>query len=465
MPSHKEICDACTLGGSFPVRGEGLSRRHLFRVAGTAIVGSYFADVLRPPRLEAAAAPALQGTARNCIFIFMAGAPSHSDTWDLKEGAWTPAAFAPTSFGGVRFAQGLMPKIAEQLDKLVFVRPALSWAAVHGLAQTWAQKSRNPTGVLGDVSPHIGSVVSLEAQARRKPGDILPGFVGLGTSSMIGSGYMSSRYAPLVVPSVSTAGLQSVKPPNAAVFAERYSLLQTLDTDRAPGSPYGDVPADMADFYTQAKALADSPTINATFSYTPADYARYGSTQFGGTAIIAKQVLAANQGTRFVQLTVGGWDNHANIYAANGGLFNQMRFFDPAVGTLIADLSATPGAAPGKTLLDETLVVMIGEFGRTVGPVNAQGGRDHFQRMSVAFAGGGVRGGRAIGATDATANKVVDYGWRGNRDIRIEDLTSTIYSALGIDYTTVLHNDPIGRGYEYVPFAKDGVYFPVSEVF
>jgi hypothetical protein len=465
MPSHKETCDACTLGGSCPVHGEGLSRRRLFRIAGTAIVGSYFADVLNPPQLEAASAPALKGTARNCIFIFMAGAPSHSDTWDLKEGAWTPAEFAPTSFGELRFAQGLMPKIAAQLDKLVFVRSVLSWAAVHGLAQTWVQKSRNPTGVLGDVSPHIGSVVSLESQAQRQPGDILPGFVGLGTSSMIGSGYMSSRYAPLVVPSVSTAGLPSVKPANPAVFAERYAFLQTLDADRAAGAPYGDIPADMADFYTQAKALADSPTINTIFGYAAADYARYGSTPFGGTALIAKQILAANQGTRFVQLTVGGWDNHANIYAAGGGLFNRMAFFDPAVGALLADLASTPGAAAGKTLLDETLVVMIGEFGRTVGPVNAQGGRDHFQRMSVAFAGGGVRGGRAVGVTDATANKVVDYGWSGNRDIRIEDLTTTIYSALGIDYTTVLHNDPLGRGYEYVPFAKDGVYFPVNEVF
>ena len=298
-----------------------------------------------------------------------------------------------------------MPKIAAQLDKFVFVRSVFSWAAVHGLAQTWAQKSRNPTGVLGDLSPHIGSVVSLESQAQRKPGDILPGFVGLGTSSMIGSGYMSSRYAPLVVPSVSTAGLPSVKPANPAVFAERYALLQTLDTDRAPGAPYGDVPADMADFYTQAKSLADSPTINTVFGYTTADYARYGSTQFGGTAIIAKQILASNQGTRFVQLTTGGWDNHANIYAANGGLFSQMKFFDPAVGTLIADLASTPGAASGKSLLDETLVVMIGEFGRTVGPVNAQGGRDHYQRMSVAFAGGGVRGGRAVGVTDASPTR------------------------------------------------------------
>jgi hypothetical protein len=85
--------------------------------------------------------------------------------------------------------------------------------------------------------------------------------------------------------------------------------------------------------------------------------------------------------------------------------------------------------------------------------------------MSVALAGGGVAGGRAIGATDATANKVVDFGWSAGRDVRIEDLTCTLYSALGIDYTTVRHDDPIGRGYEYVPFAKDGVYQPVNEVF
>ena len=98
-------------------------------------------------------------------------------------------------------------------------------------------------------------------------------------------------------------------------------------------------------------------------------------------------------------------------------------------------------------------------------PPNGQGGRDHFLRTGFALAGGGVAGGKAIGVTDATANQVVDFGWSANRDIRIEDLTCTIYSALGIDYTTVRHDDPIGRGYEYVPFAKDGVYRPVDEVF
>jgi uncharacterized protein (DUF1501 family) len=96
--------------------------------------------------------------------------------------------------------------------------------------------------------------------------------------------------------------------------------------------------------------------------------------------------------------------------------------------------------------------------------LNGQGGRDHFLRMSVVFAGGGTRGGRVIGETNATGSDVVNYGWSQNRDIRPEDVTCTIYSALGIDYTTVRHDDPLNRGFEYVPFAKDGVYKPVEEL-
>jgi uncharacterized protein (DUF1501 family) len=123
-----------------------------------------------------------------------------------------------------------------------------------------------------------------------------------------------------------------------------------------------------------------------------------------------------------------------------------------------------PGSVAGKTLLDETLVVIVSEFGRTVGALNGQGGRDHNLRMSTVWAGGGVRGGRVIGSTDATGNNVADYGWSGNRDVRPEDVTCSVYSALGIDYTTVRHDDPLGRGFEYVPFAKDGTYQPVGEL-
>ena len=124
-----------------------------------------------------------------------------------------------------------------------------------------------------------------------------------------------------------------------------------------------------------------------------------------------------------------------------------------------------PGAAAGKTLLDETLVVVMAEFGRTVGALNNQNGRDHNLRMSSVWAGGGIRGGQVIGKTDATGNAVAEYGWSANRDVRPEDVTCTIYSALGIDYTTVRADDPLGRGFEYVPFAKDGTYKPVDEMF
>ena len=141
-----------------------------------------------------------------------------------------------------------------------------------------------------------------------------------------------------------------------------------------------------------------------------------------------------------------------------------MKVFDPAYSALLTDLAILNGATPGKSLLDETLIVVLGEFGRTVGTISAQGGRDHFLRMSVVFAGGGVQGGKAIGATDS-AGVATQYGWSADRDVRPEDVTSTIYSALGIDYTTVRHDDPLNRGFEYVPFAKDGTYKPVTELF
>ncbi|MGI8989625.1 MAG: hypothetical protein ACR2I2_08585 [Bryobacteraceae bacterium] len=87
------------------------------------------------------------------------------DTFDLKEGPWLPASFNPTSYGDLRFPQGLMPKLAGQIGSLAFVRSARSWAAVHGLSQTWYQIGRNPISALAKIAPHIGSVVSIEKRA------------------------------------------------------------------------------------------------------------------------------------------------------------------------------------------------------------------------------------------------------------------------------------------------------------
>ena len=464
--TKKSDCE-CQRGGSFPIYGEGFSRRQFLRVAGTGLVASYFTDVVSPSLLYGATSTnvALKNTARNCILIFLSGAPSHVDTWDLKEvSGVTPAALAPTSYGEVRWPQGLLPKTADHLNKLAIVRCGLSWAAVHGLAQTWAQIARNPGGATGRIAPHIGAVVALEAQQKRGVNDILPGFVAL-NGVQAGAGYFPARYAPFGVQANQNGVAALTHPDGAARLSDRWNLMQATDIDRKSGG-LGRTATDMGSFYDQAKVLIDSPDAARIFSFTAAERTRYGSTNFGDSLIVARNLVGANRGTRFVQVTMGGWDHHANIYAAQGNSLLTLGVqFDNGFGGLLTDLAATPGVEAGKTLLDETLVVVLAEFGRTVGPLNAQAGRDHFLRMSVVFAGGGMKGGKVIGKTDAVGRDVLEYGWSGNRDVRTEDITSTMYSALGIDYTTIRRDDPLNRGFEYVPFAKDGTYIPINELF
>ena len=463
LPKSTIECPDCSKASGFAL-GEGFSRRRFLRVAGTGLVASYFAEVFSPRLLQArTVAPnvSLRATAKNCIFIFLAGAPSNIDMWDLKEGPWTPADFAPTDFGGgtLRFPQGLLPKTAEHLDKMSFVRSGLSWAAVHPLGQVWAQISRNPTGATGAIAPHIGAVVSLESQVNRGANDVLPGFIALNSNGIPSSGYLAATYAPFPV-TPSASGLSTISHPDgAARFTDRWNLLHQLDAARTNGG-LGKKTLDMNDFYGQSKALMDTPNINAVFSFTSDEHTRYGATTFGDALLIARNLVNARRGTRFVQVTLGGWDHHSNIYAKDGNasLYAQCAQFDPAYGALINDLQS-------MSILDQTLVLIVAEFGRTVGPLNNQQGRDHNLRMTTVWAGGGIRGGQVIGKTDASGDKVVDYGWSQNRDVRPEDVTCTMYSALGIDYTTVRHDDPLNRGFEYVPFAKDGVYRPVEELF
>jgi Protein of unknown function (DUF1501) len=469
LPKSTIECPTCSKA-SGPALGPGFSRRRFLKIAGTGVVASYFADVFSPSLLQAkTVAPNvyLRQSAKNAIFIFLNGAPSNVDMWDLKEGAWTPAAFAPTDFNGgnIRFPQGLLPETSKHLDKLSFVRSGLSWAAVHQLGVDWAQISRNPSGATGSISPHIGAVVSLEGQISRTPADVLPGFIALNSNGIPGSGYLAAEYAPFLVQANQNGLATLAHPDGAARFSDRWNLLRSLDGNRSSGA-LGKTTLDADAFYGQSKALMDAPGINQLFTFSAEERTRYGSNGFGDSLIVARNLVAARRGTRFVQATLGGWDHHNNIYAAQGNsLLTLSRTFDTAFGALMTDLRALPGSVAGKTLLDETIVFITSEFGRTVGALNNQQGRDHALRMSYVWAGGGIRGGQVIGKTDATGKDVVDFGWSGNRDVRPEDATCTLYSALGIDYTTMRMDDPLGRGFEYVPFAKDGTYKPIDELF
>jgi hypothetical protein len=133
--------------------------------------------------------------------------------------------------------------------------------------------------------------------------------------------------------------------------------------------------------------------------------------------------------------------------------------FDQGLANLISDLRVSGD-------LDSTLIVAMGEFGRTPGPLNPSNGRDHYPSVqSMLLVGGGVRGGQAIGVTDSTGAFIVDPGWSGQRPIFIEDIAATIYSALGINWTKAIENNPMGRTYYYIPGADTGTFGPIEEVF
>ncbi len=170
-----------------------LSRRWFFRHTATAL-GGYFLMPSRPMETVGRAAPQTIGTAKNVIFILMSGGPSHSDTFDLKEGAWTPAFVAPTSYGDIRWPQGIMPKLGEQMESIALLRSVRSWAAVHDLARTWIQIGRNPVSGLAKIAPHIGSVVSLELNEGKNA--TFPAFVALNPGGRPGHVYLAPEHAP-----------------------------------------------------------------------------------------------------------------------------------------------------------------------------------------------------------------------------------------------------------------------------
>ena len=435
-----------------------LGRRLFFRHFASA-VGGYLLLPSRPMETVARAAGTPMGTAANCIFILMSGAPSHVDTFDLKEGPWLPAAMAATSYGDLRWPQGLLPKLASHLDSIALMRSIRGWSAVHGLGQTWLQIGRNPANLQAKTAPHIGSVVSLELGGPRES-RTLPAFLSLNTGTGPGQGYFPPDHSPFYV-SPGGGGLgNTAHRDGQAVFARRYNLLTDLDGEARATGELGDAVSQMVSFNESARKMMYNPAVDRVFIFDAAERARYGNTAFGNACITARNLLRAKLGTRFIQITVGGWDNHAGIYtgALNPANANSLGHqFDNALGTLLTDLK-------NDGLFDETLVVALGEFGRTVGPLNAQQGRDHYVQQSALLAGARIGGGRAIGATDNEGRFTTQPGWSRERDIRTEDLEATIYSALGIDWTKILRDDPTGRGFEYVPFASQDLYGPVHEL-
>ena len=444
------------------------TRRQFFRVLGAGVTGYFLGGPWMPSETRAMGSVETKNTAKQVIFVFLEGAPSHLDTLDLKfQDGVTPADFAPETINGVLFPTGLLPNMAQILDKLAIVRSGLSWALAHNLAQTWFQIGRNPTSALGAVAPHFGCVIGRHTDSERRPDQIFPSFIALNAQNAPGAGYFPAEYSPFkTIPSAD--GLANTDHADGqSRFEQRWDLLQTIDSPlRGAGSPLGDAVAGMSEFYDNARDLMFNPVVEDAFGFTDEESARYGATELGNACLMAKKIVASDQGTRVIQISHRGWDHHQGIYDRNevngrdvgNNLYARCGELDPALSTLINDLEA-------DGLLDDTLVLVAGEFGRTPGQLtNDRNGRDHYLQMFYLLAGGGVKGGTVIGETDPTGAFTIEPGWSRFRDIRPEDMEATVLSALGIDWTTLLTDDPFGRGFYYVPEADKDIYGPVHEL-
>jgi hypothetical protein len=296
------------------------SRRQFFHILGAGVTANFIVGKPAPAGVVIDSNPVtMQNTAKNLIFVFMVGAPSHIDTFDLKfVSGTTPSDFNPTVINGINWPVGLMPKLAQQLPNIAIVRSMQAWATGHSISQNWVQIGRNPSGALGDIAPNIGSIVAVEKYPERLTNQVLPSFIGFNSQAGVGGGYLPATYGPMQL-SPSAAGIPDTSNADgAARMNSRFQLLSQLDNPLRVNSPYGKALDDFADFDTSAKALMYNPDVAKAFNYSTADSMRYGNTSFGNACLLASKITAANLGTRYIQISLGGWDMHVNIYGNSG---------------------------------------------------------------------------------------------------------------------------------------------------
>jgi uncharacterized protein (DUF1501 family) len=400
------------------------SRRHFLGASLASALGC----ALSPPfqRLLAADAPARR--ARSCILLWLNGGPSHIDTFDPKPGAPTGGPFKAidTTTPGLRFAEHL-PKLAQQAKQLAVIRSITSKEADHGRAYDFLH-----TGNLRDETVDYPSLGAVAARAWMAEDGDLPAFVALNGSSA-GPGFFGAAFAPHVVGNLA-APLDNIALPDGvddARLDRRYKALEAFNQGFARRVDPAIV-ADQMRFTTKALRLRASPALKA-FDLTqekPELIAQYGADKdegvFGKACVMARRLI--EHGVRFVEITLDGWDTHANNFTAVKSLCDQL---DPAFAALVRDLN-------DRGRLKDTLIVCMGEFGRTPA-INDQTGRDHWSEVfSVVLAGGGIQGGQVIGASDEKGENVKD------RPVAIPDLYTTLLAAFGIDGNKT-YRTPAGR--------------------
>ena len=415
------------------------------------VSGYWLLPMLRPVNAVAKENVTPRGGAEYCIFLFLNGGASQLDSFDVKEGKWTPPDFdVRTVKPGIRLPYSLFPNLSGSLDHLVIARSVEAWESAHSRAQYYMQVGHPFSPARRNEMPALGAVIATELAGRRKDSDFLPPFVAMnfaGTSAgLVRQGCLPYSCGPL--PIEIKQGTEFVIDPNErAAFDRRWRLREMLE-----GAAGAEPSQEFDSFYGSALSMMTAPGLAEAFKIPEEDRARYGSSTLGDSCILARNLVRSGAGTRFISISHNGWDLHADMYDAKNkrNHYGLCRELDSAFASLLTDL-AKIRAKDGQTLLGKTFIVCMGEFGRTGGELTVNKGRDHNRSaFSAVFAGAGVKGGRAFGVTDANGVNVLQSEWNEKRSIYPEDVMVTIYSLLGIDWTKKITNTPSGRAFEYI---------------
>ncbi len=407
----------------------GINRRDYLQLGLSTLLGGGLAT-----SLKAREDSSLPTQAKACILIWMDGGPTHYETFDPKPNA--PSEYrgefktAPTTVPGIYFSEH-MKQLASSFAKLTVIRSIRHDQGNHGAGNHYMMTGappRIPVGCGAFVSfhPSLGSVIAHEKGA---PQGLPPYFTMPSMSRSGGPNFLGDKYAPFVVdgdPSNPGFRIRDVALPKgltAGRFTERGTIRKDVDNfQRILHKAAGDPALAFDEHYKQATDLMASKAAQSAFdlSLEPTAVRELYRGSFGNRALLARRLVEA--GVPFVTIYDGGWDHHTKLFETLG---NKLPKWDQTLATLINDLDQ-------RGMLESTMVIALGEFGRTP-QINKDAGRDHWANaMSVLFAGGNTPGGQIIGATDKKGFAAVE------RVLSPENFASTIYTKMGINPDKVL---------------------------
>jgi hypothetical protein len=414
---------------------QGVHRRDFLQVGALAGLGLTLPSILAGKKTLAATMPA---TDVNCILIWTQGGTSHHDTFDPKPEA--PASVKgeyqviDTAVPGVKFTE-IVPRMAKELNRFAILRGWNPQNAGHGVADQYMMSGHpiNPSVVY----PCYGSVISREKGFKTK----MPPFVQLGgavdhatfgggTAGILGAEY--NAFELLANPNATPFNVRDITPPNGIDvprIERRRSMLGAIDGLQRKIEAQPTAFAALDEHYRTALNMITAPETKKAFDIDSEEAAlrdRYGRNPFGQSCLLARRLIES--GVRFVTVSDGGWDHHADLFK---GMKGKLPPLDQAIPELLIDLEQ-------RGLLSTTLVVWLTDFGRTP-KINSASGRDHWASSGfIMMAGAGIPGGSILGKTDDEGGRPVDD------EYFTADIAATMYAKLGIPLDTI-HTAPDGR--------------------